>query len=287
MFHLVVNPNTKKSEGVLAAAVARLKEAGAEFDVYRSEQQGDITAAVARLTAEGENIILAVGGDGTLNEALTGIQDPSRTVLGLIPAGTGNDFAHRAAIPYGEKAVDLILHSEPKFTDFLDCGGGKRSMNIAGLGIDVDILERRERKKAAGKKMSYFSSLIRSLLKYKPVKMRLVADGNEAEYSILIAAACNGTDFGGGIPICPPAVIDDGKIDLIAVDCPNRLALPFYLIKLMRGKLHKSKIYHHVLCEEADIYPAGTKSVQLDGELLPATELHVRIVSGKLRMYRG
>ena len=55
----------------------------------------------------------------------------------------------------------------------------------------------------------------------------------------------------------------------------------------MRGKLHKCKIYHHVLCDEAEIYPVGTDSVQLDGELIPATELHVKVVSGALRMYRG
>lgn len=287
MLHLIVNPNTKKSETVLKETESRLKEAGAAYDVFFSREREDIASEVARLTREGETTVVAVGGDGTLNEVLSGISDPQRTVLGLIPAGTGNDFANKAGIPYGAEAVDLLLHAEPKFTDFLDCGEGKRSLNIAGLGIDVDILERRERKKAAGKKMSYFSSLLRSLVKYKSVRMRIVADGAEKDYSVLIAAACNGSLFGGGIPICPPAVIDDGKIDLIAVDCPKRIALPVYLVKLMRGKLQTCKIYHHVLCEEAEIFPEGTEHVQLDGELVPARSLKVKAVSGILRMYRG
>ncbi len=287
MLHLIVNPNTKKSEKVLAEAEAVLSARSVRYDVYRSKDRGDIAREVRRLTSAGETTVIAVGGDGTLNEVLTGISDPEKAVLGLIPAGTGNDFAKRAGIPYGAKAIDLFLGGEPKYTDFLDCGGGKRSLNIAGLGIDVDILERIERKKAAGKKMSYFSSLLRSLIKYKPVKMQIIADGVEKSYFVLIAAACNGTRFGGGIPICPPAVIDDGKMDLIAVDCPKKIFLPYYLIKLKRGKLHKNKIYHRVLCEEAHILPTGTQSVQLDGELFAATELHVKIVSGKLRMYRG
>ncbi len=283
----MVNPNTKKSMKVLAEAEEVLKANGAEYDVFRSAASGDIKEEVRRLTSEGETTVVAVGGDGTLNEVLTGIADPERTVLGLIPAGTGNDFAARANIPYGADAVQLLLHSEPKLTDFLDCGEGKRSMNIAGLGIDVDLLERIEKRRAVGKKMSYFSSLLRSLLTYKPVKMRVVADGKEMEFSVLLAVACNGSQLGGGMPICPTAVIDDGKIDLVAIDCPKKIVLPYYLIKLMRGTLGKKKIYHRVLCEEASIYPEGTESVQLDGELFPATELHVKIVSGKLRMYRG
>ncbi len=287
MYHFIVNPNAKKSEEALALAEEIFLSRGAAYDVFRSRKKGDILLETRRLTQEGETAVVAVGGDGTLNEVLSGVADPEKTVLGLIPAGTGNDFAIKARIPFGAAAAELILSGEPKFTDFLDCGGGLRSMNIAGLGIDVDILERRERKKAEGKKMSYFSSLVRSLIKYRPVKMKIVADGAEQEYSVLIAAACNGSQFGGGIPICPPAVLDDGKIDLIAVDCPKKIVLPVYLLKLMRGKLHRNKIYHRVLCEEAEIYPQGTESVQLDGELFPAKELRVKIVSGKLRMYRG
>ncbi len=286
MLHLIYNPNTKKSEKVLAEARELLDARGAEYDVLSGADPALMRREVARLTEE-ETTLVAVGGDGTLNAVLSAVACPEKTILGLIPAGTGNDFAAKAGIPYGAGAVDLLLDSEPKYTDFLDCGEGRRSLNIAGLGIDVDILERRERKKAAGKKMSYFSSLLRSLVKYKAVRMRIVADGREESYSVFLAAACNGSQFGSGIPICPPAVIDDGLIDLIAVDCPKKLVLPFYLIKLMRGRLHKNKIYHHVLCREAEIYPEGTDYVQLDGELFPATQLHVRIVSNTLRMYRG
>lgn len=287
MLHLIVNPNTKKSLKALSAAENILKERGAEYDVFRSEKTGDIRREVARLTEEGETTVVAVGGDGTLNEVLSGIVDPARTILGLIPAGTGNDFAAAARIPYGEKAVDLILNSKPKFTDFLDCGQAGRSLNIAGLGIDVDILARRERKKAEGKEMSYFSSLIRSLLSYRPLQMKIIADGVELNCAALLAAACNGTQFGGGIRICPPAAIDDGKMDFLAVDCPRRIFLPYYLIKLMRGKLYKNKICRRILCEEVRIFPDGTDNVQLDGEIVGAKELVVRVVTQKLRMYRG
>ncbi len=287
MYHLIVNPASAQGEKTLAEAEQNFKARGAEYDVFFSSAPGAIAREARRLSAMGEEYLIAVGGDGTLNEVLCGLEDPARVVLGLIPSGTGNDFASHAKIPHGGEAVDLILDGTPKYTDYLDCGGGRRSLNIAGLGIDVDILECIEKRKSEGKRCSYFKSLLISLMKYKPVAMKIVSDGEEREYKVLIAAACNGSQFGGGIPICPPAVIDDGKIDLIAVDCPKRIVLPYYLIKLMRGKLHTKRIYHRVLCEEAVILPQGTKSVQLDGELLPAEELRVRVVSGKLRMFRG
>lgn len=288
MLHLIVNPNSSKgkAEKVLAEAEKKLQSEGVEYDVFRSTRRGEIAEHVRSLTEEGEQVLIAVGGDGTLNEVVRGIADPARTILGLIPAGTGNDFAATAGIPEGAEAVDLILHSEPKFTDYLECGNA-RSINIAGLGIDVDILERCERKKHGGAKSKYYRSLLVSLMKYKAMKMKVVVDGEEREHSSLLAAVCNGTMFGGGIPICPPAVLDDGKLDLVIVDCPKRWKLPYYLVLLKKGKILTRSCSHHTLCSSVTIVPERKGNVQYDGELFPAEKLEARIVTNTLRMYRG
>ncbi len=288
MLHLIVNPTSSKgqAEKILAEAEKKLQSEGVEYDVFRSTRRGEIAEHVRSLTEEGEHTLIAVGGDGTLNEVVRGISDPARVILGLIPAGTGNDFAATARIPEGAEAVDLILHSEPKFTDYLECGI-TRSINIAGLGIDVDILERCERKKHGGAKSKYYRSLLVSLMKYKAMKMKVVVDGEEREHSSLLAAVCNGTMFGGGIPICPPAVLDDGKLDLVIVDCPKRWKLPYYLTLLKKGKILTRSCSHHTLCSSVTIVPERKGNVQYDGELLPAEQLEARIVTDTLRMYRG
>lgn len=288
MLHLIVNPGACEGKGknILEEVENRLKERGVEYDVFCPKARGEIRSHVAELTKEGGKTVIAMGGDGTLNEVMCGISNVEGTVLGLIPAGTGNDFAEAAHIPAGADALSLILDGEPKYTDFLDCGT-YRSINIAGLGIDVDILERCERKEHGSERGKYLSALLASIVKFQAIDMEVTVDGEKHELKALLAAACNGSQFGGGIPICPPALLDDGKLDLVLIKCPRRLKIPVELMKLMKGKILNRPIARHILCEEVRIVPAVKGNAQYDGELHPADELHVKVVSGKLRMYRG
>ena len=286
MLHIIANPNAKRGKkSCLSAVEERLEARGAEYEFYFSERRGHAAELAAEISRAGEGVLVAMGGDGTLNEVVCGMQNFD-VPLGLIPAGTGNDFAEAAGIPYGAKAVGL-LDTAPKFTDFLECGNGRRSINIAGLGIDVDILERCEKKKHGSARSKYYRSLLAALLRYRGVDVEITADGKTETRHALIAAACNGTQFGGGIKFCPPAVLDDGKLDLVYVDQPARIKLPYYLTKLKAGKILSLAPAHHLLCEEVRIVPAKRGSVQYDGEIFPADELHARIVTGKLKMYRG
>lgn len=218
---------------------------------------------------------------------LSGLKDPAACTLGLIPAGTGNDFASAAHIPWGIKALDLILGKEPKDTDYLAFSDGRRSLNIAGIGIDVDILQRCERKKHFTARSKYFFSLLSSLLHYGGAKMTIRGGGETAEGNYLLAVVCNGSTFGGGIPICPTADIGDGKLELLYIDCPSRFKIPFALLKLMRGKLLTLPIAHIVSCESAELLPQTPCVAQYDGELYQTEGLKAEIVHGKLKMYRG
>ncbi len=288
MLNFIVNPNARKGKikKLLGKMEERLKEEGAGYRIFYSGKEGDLRKYAEALSAAGEKYIIAVGGDGSLNEVLNGLTDPANTVLGLVPAGTGNDFAAFARIPQGLAALDLILHGEPRPVDYLQCGG-MRSINIAGLGIDADIL-RRCRKMKGTQKGKYFRGLLASLCKFKAIRIKTRVEGGEwTEYSTFIAAACNGGHFGGGIPFCPEAVIDDGKMEFVVVDCPKRIKIPIELVRLMRGKLMKQKIAHRVTCTEAEIVPEKREFAQFDGELREIDSLHIQVVTGKLHMFRG
>ena len=286
MLNFIVNPNAKKIGTLLEQIAEKLNEKGIEFEFLTGETKEEMREIVARLS-ENPVKIIAVGGDGTLNDVLTGISHPENVELGLIPLGTGNDFAASAGIPEGIAALDLILEKEAVYTDFIDCGNGLRSMNIAGLGIDVDILERCYRMKRGGKKSKYFRSLLASITRYKGQKIEVTANGETYTVAAFIAAVCNGRQFGAGIPICAPAVIDDGKLDLVVIKCPKWWKYPVLLTKLMRGKILTESIASHVLCEEARIVQVEGSMVQLDGELVESRVLQARVVSGKLKMFRG
>ena len=285
MLHFIVNPNTKKRKELLGELADRLRAENVPFDFHMGESKEETRAIVRRLSESGPVTIVAIGGDGTLNDVLCGIAVPENVELGLIPVGTGNDFAEKAKIPTGLAALDLILHTPSKFTDFIDCGEYK-SLNIAGLGIDVDILERCYRMKG-GKRSKYFRSLLASLVSYKGQKIEVTVGGKTFFETAFIAAVCNGSQFGGGIAICPPAVLDDGKLDLVVIACPKRSRLLFELLALKRGKILERPITKHILCDEARIVQTEGKIVELDGELVDARTLHARVVSGKLRVFRG
>lgn len=288
MLHVLVNSYAvgKKGGALVCEIEKRLEAAGIPHRIFNSGREGGIGEYVRDKSAAGETQFVAVGGDGTLNELLSNLADPTVCEIGLIPAGTGNDFAAAAKIPKGIKALDFILEGKSAFVDYIECGDGHRSMNIAGLGIDVDILLRRINARNEGKKMSYFKSLKKSLKEYRGIKVRVTADGETRECNTMIAAVCNGSRLGGGLRLCPAAKIDDGKLGLVLVDYPEKHILR-ELFALVRGKLLERKITHYTECTEVEILPEQPESVQYDGEVYPTGALRAKVVSGKLRMYRG
>lgn len=147
------------------------------------------------LCENGATDVIAVGGDGTANEVLNGL-NVSTTNFGIIPCGSGNDFAATVGIPKNtEKALDIILSGKTKPTDFFVCDG-VRGLNAVGTGIDVDILERTAKNKILKGKIKYFASLIVSLMKFDFCEFKLKKCGdftgseqNENQTSVFAAAA--------------------------------------------------------------------------------------------------
>ncbi|MBQ8885940.1 MAG: diacylglycerol kinase family lipid kinase [Clostridia bacterium] len=306
MHHIIVNPTAgkRKSKKSLEAVKRVFDEGGASYLIHETTRAGEAKEIAARLTAPALPLetagevalidvgrveepvkLIIVGGDGTLHEVLNGISELSRCTLGLIPAGTGNDFAAAAGIPENaEKAARIILKNEAKPIDCLEVGG-LRSMNVAGLGIDVDVLVRCSKGKLKGK-IKYLISLIQSLFTFKGYEITVESGEKKETFNGLIAAACNGKKFGGGIKICPVAEIDDGLMDVIMVDC---LGGVFSIIKaftwLMRGKILEYPLARHFRCEQVSVRTKNPCAAQLDGEVYENLTFDAKICKG-LTMYR-
>lgn len=288
MFNFIVNPNTLdgKNKYLTVQIGDRLYEEGIEHHFYYSKAKGDCYQFAKSLTEGGETDIVVVGGDGTLDEVVRGLADPAKVNLGLIPTGTGNDFAATAGIPEGIDAIEAIVKRNLLPTDYLEFSDGRRCINIVGVGIDVDVLQRYQEKKKKSK-AAYFKCLMAAIKKYEGLDLEVVADGTKKSYHAILAAACNGKQFGGGRLICPAAEIDDGKIDLVIVDYPQT-KLMLELIALKKGMILDRAVTHHIRCESFSFRPAAeTETFQSDGELFDAKEISAKIVSGKLHMFRG
>jgi len=288
MYHVIVKPDNRKGVKILAKAETRLKECGIDFCTHYTQGKGDGRRIARELTEAGETVLIVVGGDGMLNDVLCGLKDPSLCTLGLVPAGTGNDFAASLGIPCGLPAFDIILAGKTAPVDYIAFSDGRRSLNITGVGMDVDILARCERMKHLHAKSKYLISLLKSLCAFRGCRIRVVQNGEETEHNAMIAAVCNGKQLGGGIPLCPPAVADDGVMELVVVDTPPRRSqLLGALIKLLHGKMLTLPFARHYRCTEAKIILETPDFAQYDGELRKTAALEARLVAGGLNMFRG
>ncbi len=287
MYHIILNPvaGKKRARKNLAVIERILNERKIPYEAHITGAANDAKETVRRLTADGVEDILVLGGDGTLHEVLNGLVDPTKCRLGLIPSGTGNDFATKIGLPTDpEKAILKVIDGEAKPTDYLEVSG-IRCMNVCGMGMDVDVLERCNRGKKKGK-LKYFWSLLHSLFTFKGIPVTVSADGREEKRNALIAAACNGTQIGGGIAICPVAEVDDHKIDVVIVDCiGGKWKIVKAFMKLMKGKILEYPATSHFLCDRVTFTPDAPRTVQLDGELYENLIFDVRLKKG-LAFYR-
>ncbi len=290
MYHVIINANDDevKVEENIKIIQNVFETAGKELKIHKTEYAGHAKKIAEGLTADGKfTHLVAVGGDGTLHEVLNGIRDTENCTLGLIPVGTGNDFAATAGIPLDVRnAAEIIVFRAPSCIDYIELSNGLRSINAVGTGIDVDVLKRAYSDKNAGKG-KYYSAFLKSLKYYKSTSFIASWDGGEErEYKGLIACLGNGKQIGGGIKLFPEAKIDDGYMDLLVVDYLSKFRTLIAFIKLSTGNVNRVKEVTHVRCKSARFTPVdGDPTIQIEGELYDNVSIDAHIVSGKLKFY--
>lgn len=287
MYDLIVNPHASRGKAKKKAEriIKLLEERGAEFNVHYTSQPKEAIKIAEELSEKGATDVIAIGGDGTVNEVLNGI-DPEKVNLGIIPTGTGNDFIAAAKIPTDEvEALNLILNGKAKPTDYMLCGG-VRGINIIGTGIDVDILKRCGRFKVIKGKLQYLISLIISLIKFEFYKFKVVREEGCEEREALIACVGNGSQFGGGIRMCPEAIIDDGLLDFVIAGKLKKRRIPAAFIKLMQGKILEQDFTSMERVERVKIEFDKPVTVQVDGELYDGLDFDLSIVKSGIKVYR-
>lgn len=291
MLDFIINPlaggkNGKKVKRAVIAVEKTLKNANVNYALHYTEYSKHATILAKNLIAGGATDIIVIGGDGTLHETLNGFSDFDKVVLGLIPCGTGNDFANAIGIPEEpEKALSVILNGKAQFTDFMQTPT-VRGLNIIGMGIDVDVLRRYEKCKRKTK-FAYTMCLIKSLFNFKYSDFDVqISDGQKEHYRSIIAAVANGHRYGGGINICPPAKPFDNQLDFVAMKEMKKSKLIGAFIKLKKGKVLTLPQAVHFNATEIKIIPKGDYTVQVDGQLYENIPFEVKIVSDTLKMYR-
>lgn len=289
MYYIIANETHLKGKGMhrLETVKKVFDVAGKDYEVLLTRKKDDAKLHAERITSSGEECtIIAMGGDGTLHDILNGIKDFDKCSLGLIPFGTGNDFAATAKIPKSVKeAAEIIAFKAPKHIDFIELSSGLRSINSVGMGIDVDILNRVYSKNMRGR-TKYLRALVPSLMRFKSCNFTLKYEGKVERHYGLIAALGNGKQFGGGITMFPHAEIDDGYLDLAIVDYISKPKMIGAFFKLLLGKVDKIKKVTFVKTKAATfIHEDENYTLQAEGELYDNVPFEAHIVENKLKFY--
>lgn len=290
MLDFIVNPlaggkNGRKMKKVLSKVEKSLQERNVKYAVHKTTAARTATAMTENLIKNGATTIVVVGGDGTLHEVINGFSDFDKVTLGIIPCGTGNDFATALRLPSDPiKALSLILDGKPYFTDFMQMPT-VRGLNIIGMGIDVEVLKLYEKLKKKTK-FGYTKCLIKALCNFNYTNFTAHINGDAENYRSFIACVANGYRYGGGIPICPVADPGDGALDFVAVTEIKKSKLIPAFLKLKAGKVLSLKEAVHKKMTEIKIDAEKPYTVNVDGELYENIPFDVKIVSDKLRVYR-
>ena len=290
MLDLIVNPIAGGKKGrrlikTLKKIMFHLSKRKIEYAVHITKEHKSSRQKTEELIKNGATDIIAVGGDGTLHEVLNGFCNFEKVNLGIIPCGTGNDFASALNLPTNPiKAIDLIIDGEAKYTDFMQMPT-VRGLNIIGMGIDVDVLKKYNalNKKS---KIGYTNCLIKTLFDFEYTDFKVELDKDKIDLRSFVACVCNGHRFGGGIPICPIADPTDNQLDFVAVKEMKRLQIIGAFIKLKMGKIFKLKETVHQKTSKVKIEMPIPYTVNVDGELYDNIPFEVEIVSNKLKIYR-
>jgi diacylglycerol kinase (ATP) len=295
---VIVNPSAGagKTAKKWPQIIDCLKRTGLSFEHDITESAGHATELAKSAADKGYEMVVSVGGDGTMNEIVNGLYNSGNlknVTLGIISTGTGSDYIRSVGLPHQFKEACQRLKNPRKLLADLGMAeythNGKNIkrlfVNFAGIGFDAEIVKATtQRYKALGRMPSYFAGLLNTLLLYRNSEVSLSVDGNTEDRKVCTVLFSNGKYGGGSMLVAPHADPTDGLFDVIIIDNLSKPDLIWSLPRIYKGThLTHPKV---TLKKARDIYVQSIKriSLQADGELLGEIPAHFQILPALLTL---
>jgi diacylglycerol kinase (ATP) len=274
--HLIVNPAAGRGRGghVHRDVLKKAHDHGWHVNEYVTGGRGHATTIAAKLPDDGAPV-LVLGGDGTLNEVINGLRQCSHPV-GLVPIGTGNDFARLLRLRNADDALHALRGGERRLVDaalvdVVNEDGSverRRFINSMGIGFDAAVAVDVATVRLGSGILPYLLSVFRVLRSYESVPSTVSFNNRELSASLFLACIGNGTTSGGGFRLTPDAATDDGVLDLCHVRSLSKLRVLQVLPKALNGTHVRCPEVHMARAAHFDIALDFPLAVHLDGEIL-------------------
>jgi YegS/Rv2252/BmrU family lipid kinase len=298
---VIVNPRSGGglSQRRWAALVGPLTDGLGPVDLRFTEAKGDGRRIAREEATAGRGLIVAMGGDGTISEVADGLLAAGgRSELGIIPRGTGGDF--RRSLDLDDDVGEAARRIREKPARTIDAGlvsfvaddgsqAERHFINVVSLGFSSDVARRANASsKRLGGRVAFLSATVRSLVAYDNVDVVVsLDDGPERRMRLVLAAVGNGRFFGGGMKICPEAILDDGLFDLVTVGDLGRIGAMANMHRLYSGNHLTMQEVQGTRLRRMKVVPAEREAkipLEIDGETPGHLPASFQLLPGALRV---
>lgn len=272
-YKLIANPAARRgnTQLIISRTLELLAKRGVAYDLELTAGPKE-AGLIARAACRDHDVIVAIGGDGTVNEVVQGMVF-SDTPLGIIPGGTGNDFIRSLRIPNDlEQAVDIVLAGQ---TRRIDVGKINNTYfaNNTGFGFDAAVnITAGSMGGGAGGLSLYLRALVKTLGKYRPVQLTVAMNGRTFDQETFLLSIGNGTTCGGGFKLTPQAKLDDQLLDVTLLKPLPLASLLWHFPKVFLGTIDRVSYASLERTSELIITSTGPVPIHVDGEIFPGNE---------------
>lgn len=273
----IINPEAGggRSGKLIDIIDERMRKSGQAYQIKTTSKPNDATD-IARDNIDSFTDIIAVGGDGTVNEVARALIKSKKGLLGIIPSGTGNDLTLSLGIPKDtKKALDIILEDNRKITNIDVCSiNGRPYLNISTIGFDAEVVRMTNTiKKIIKNEISYVISVILNLISFKKNKIELIIDGKSHRVISFLLAIGNGKYYGGGMPIMPNAEMDNGFLEVCSIKDVSNLKVLTLFPSIFKAQHTKYTKYVSIYRAKKVIAKTEEKMIlNIDGEIIDNNE---------------
>ena len=255
-----------------------------ELNVVRTQYTGHAIALAQQAVKDNFDVVLSVGGDGTINEISQGLLY-SDVIMGIIPCGSGNGLARYLGIPTNLiKAVKWLNLAEPGSMDTISVNDFL-SVNVGGIGFDALVSQKFCEMKKRGR-MSYAKVILREFLHYKNSEYIIIINGEKIKLKGFILSFANSSQYGNNANIAPNALIDDGLFNLVVLKKPHWYQILDLVYKVRMNILDFSKLFYEIKVSEAYVY-SNYDMGHVDGEPVElGKKVHLKLLANSLKIFR-